>query len=145
MKEHASSVLLSINLKYPHTIRSAREQVRIVRAPRVKRVWGCIDTGYEWPATPESGRGAAGISNVTAANTLVNGFLELGRTEFGVVEVRELTGEQAAQSGGRADGEKDTRGGGKRFTAGTPSVTTNVIVVGLLFLSMAHPPIWVHT
>lgn len=59
-----------------------------MRAPRVKRVWGCIDTAYGWPDTPESGRNSAGVSNVTAANTLVNGFLELGRTKFDAVEVR---------------------------------------------------------
>lgn len=42
---------------------------------------------YAWPNTPESGRGYAGLSNVTASNTLVNGFLRLGRTLFGTVEV----------------------------------------------------------
>lgn len=67
-------------------------QIRIVGAPHVKRVRGCIDVAYEWPDTPESGRRSAGISNVTAANTLVNDFLRLGRTQFGTVEVRQACG-----------------------------------------------------
>lgn len=62
-------------------------QIRIVGAPHVKRVRGCIDVAYEWPDTPASGRGSAGLSNITAANILVNGFLQLGRTFFGTVEV----------------------------------------------------------
>lgn len=65
----------------------------------MKRVWGCIDTGFQWPGTPESGRSVAGVSNVTAANTLVNGYLELGRTDYGTVEVRRLVGGQGEAPG----------------------------------------------
>lgn len=61
-------------------------QIRIVRAPRVKLVRGCIDLAYAWPDTPEVGRDFAS-SNITACNDLINGFLELGRTWFGTVEV----------------------------------------------------------
>ncbi|CAM9514142.1 unnamed protein product, partial [Laminaria digitata] len=59
--------------------------IRIVRAPHVKRVRGCIDLAYVWPDTPEVGRNFAS-SNITSRNDLINGFLKLGRTWFGVVE-----------------------------------------------------------
>lgn len=61
-------------------------QIRIVRAPHVKLVQGCIDLAYLWPDTPEVGRDFAS-SNITARNDMINGFLELGRTWFGTVEV----------------------------------------------------------
>ena len=57
-----------------------------MRAPHVKRVRGCIDLAYAWPDTPDVGRDFA-FSNITARNNLINGFLELGRTWFGTVEV----------------------------------------------------------
>jgi len=54
---------------------------------------------YAWPNTPESGRGKAGLSNVTASNTLVNGFLRLGRTLFGTVEVSGLADRVEGEGG----------------------------------------------
>lgn len=106
-----------------------------MRAPRVKRVWGCIDTGYEWPNTPESGRSAAGISNVTAANTLVNGFLELGRAEFGTVEVRGLVG-------GYSIGWSTGQAGEHAVNKGIRNVGlawVKVVAVVLVFLIVDHP------
>lgn len=61
-------------------------QIRVVRAPHVKLVQGCIDLAYAWPDTPEVGRDFAS-SNITARNDVINGFLQLGRTWFGTVEV----------------------------------------------------------
>lgn len=62
-----------------------------------------MDVAYKWPDTPASGRSSAGLSNVTAANILVNGFLQLGRTIFGTVEVSGRAG------GGMAGGERTKR------------------------------------
>lgn len=62
-------------------------QIRVVRAPNVKRIRGCIDVSYKSPSTPEMGKALA-VSNVTAHNVMVNGFLELGRTSYGTVEVK---------------------------------------------------------
>lgn len=58
---------------------------------------------YEWPDTPASGRSSAGISNITAANFLVNDFLQIGRTIFGTVRVSGRAG------GGRAAEERGKR------------------------------------
>lgn len=52
----------------------------------MKLVQGCIDLAYAWPDTPEVGRDFAS-SNITARNDVINGFLQLGRTWFGTVEV----------------------------------------------------------
>ncbi|CAM9411419.1 unnamed protein product, partial [Sphacelaria rigidula] len=59
--------------------------IRVVRAPNVKRIRGCIDVSYLPPSTPEMGRAVA-VFNGTARNVMVNGFLELGRTSLGRVE-----------------------------------------------------------
>ena len=118
------------------TILSARNKIRIMRAPHVKRVWGCIDTGYEWPDTPESGRSAAGVSNVTAANTLVNGFLELGRTEFGTVEVR---GPVGGFSIGRSDGHREGHGGNKALR-NVELAWVRLVAVGPSFPTIALIP-----
>lgn len=68
---------------FPH---SAADQVRIIRAPHIKGVRGCIDAAYTWPDTPVVGTGSA-ASNVTANDALVNGFLVLGRTLSSPVQV----------------------------------------------------------
>ncbi|CAM9532082.1 unnamed protein product, partial [Ectocarpus sp. 12 AP-2014] len=98
--------------------------VRIVRAPRVKRVRGCIDVSYEWPDTPESGRDLAGVSNVTAANGLINGFLRLGRTQFSTVEGAEFgTTKSCLQGGGEIitiAGEAFGPANAKVFVDGSP-------------------------
>lgn len=83
-------------------------QIRIVRAPRVKRVRGCIDLAYVWPDTPEVGRGFA-ISNVTARNVLVNGVLDLRLTSFGIVEVRRMNGRKAPVTTKLKSGDPNVR------------------------------------
>lgn len=67
----------------PH---SAADQIKIIRAPHIKGVRGCIDAAYTWPDTPVVGTGSA-ASNVTANDALVNGFLVLGRTLSNPVQV----------------------------------------------------------
>ncbi|CAM9683580.1 unnamed protein product, partial [Pylaiella littoralis] len=98
--------------------------IRIVGAPHVKRVRGCIDVAYEWPDTPASGRGSAGLSNITAANILVNGFLQLGRTFFGTVEGAEYgTTKSCSRKGGEnitVAGEAFGPANAKVFIDGSP-------------------------
>lgn len=65
---------------------SSPTQIRIVHAPRVKMIQGCIDIFYPPPATIEGGK-ALGVSNATAHNFLVNGFLEVGRARLAALEV----------------------------------------------------------
>ena len=71
------------NLTYPGI---PYAKVRIVRAPNVKSVRGCIDAAYIWPNTPGLGTSSA-VSNISANDALVNGFLVVGRTLSNPVQV----------------------------------------------------------
>ncbi|CAM9141429.1 unnamed protein product [Choristocarpus tenellus] len=58
--------------------------IRLVRAPHIKRVQGCLDAAFPEPG-PELGMSFA-VSNVTDRDKIVNDFLRVRRTNFGRVE-----------------------------------------------------------